>query len=296
MSAQAGVVRNQYFDAVGGKVGSEIAISGSVRVEGDNAGKMPPLSIAVLANDRVVVTWMSESDDAALTDGNGTAVVQTLLHPPYESSGVSGVAEAGAELSLVCTFGTTTTLATTTADAVTGAYSFSGLALVEGVYHVVSTDLAGNQQTQPFYVGSQAAIGAYNVVLQNAVQPDAEAAGLVTDATQAQYEAMGVFGLNTDAKVGLMGDVIDHLSVPDVDAMAELHALALAVEKTMLGTVTVGELSLMGLDTDSITDDNWLAVQGELALSAPSDKDSLAEIQALIFLQTREDLSIMQVL
>jgi hypothetical protein len=73
----AGLVRGQFFDADGNKMGAEIQI-GTARVEGRNDTDMPPLTVAALSNGNVVVSWQSEAFDSV--EGNSTsAVVQVVV-------------------------------------------------------------------------------------------------------------------------------------------------------------------------------------------------------------------------
>jgi hypothetical protein len=146
-----GVVRGQYFNASGAKVGAEILVSGAQRTEGWDGGEMPNLSVTVLDNDRVDVAWIADNNDQGTTDGWGSAVVHTLLEAPYAWTSVSGVTEAGATVRLFRP-GDTAAFATQTVDA-SGAYSFTGLTMLPGVGRVESSS-GGSTATTQLHIGS----------------------------------------------------------------------------------------------------------------------------------------------
>lgn len=96
VSAQAGQVHGQFFDAAGNKVGYQLNI-GTSRVSGSDGTDMPPLTATALADGKVVVSWQTAS--TLNVDGNGTAVVQAIVQNttnivfPYSND---DVIEAGA--------------------------------------------------------------------------------------------------------------------------------------------------------------------------------------------------------
>jgi hypothetical protein len=151
LSDPTGVIRGQYFNAAGAKVGAEILVSGAQRTEGWDGGEMPNLSVTVLDNDRVDVAWAADNADQTTTDTWGSAVVHTVLEAPYAWTSVSGVTEAGATVRLFRP-GDTAAFATQTADA-SGAYSFTGLTMLPGVGRVESSS-GGSTATTQLHIGS----------------------------------------------------------------------------------------------------------------------------------------------
>ena len=105
------VIRGQYFNAQGQKVGSEILVS-NYRAELSDAGEQPPLHVTALTGGKVVVSWNTEADDNR--DGSGAAVYQAILDMPAATV-VDGTAEVNSTVTLKN--GAGTVLGTTVTDA-----------------------------------------------------------------------------------------------------------------------------------------------------------------------------------
>ena len=111
--------------------------------------------------------------------------------------------------------------------------------------------------------------------------------------TQADYEALGVSGVDTPAEVGLLGDIIAATDPADVDSTAELQALADSVSNFTAAADTtdgvddgseVTEADFTALGVTGVTADNLALVQAAIAGTADDGTgvDTVAEVQALV--------------
>jgi hypothetical protein len=108
-----------------------------------------------------------------------------------------------------------------------------------------------------------------------------------TDPTQAHYVAIGVTGVDSTAKLSLLGDVIDANASTEVDTVAKVQALADAVAAVMNGAAgntgpTVAQLHLLGFN--DVTTNNLAAVRAAIAATADdgSGVDTLSELQTAV--------------
>ena len=110
-----------------------------------------------------------------------------------------------------------------------------------------------------------------------------------TNPLQADYSRIGVTGIDTSQEQSLLGDVIDIQSNADVDTVAEVQALANAVQAVMnaasgaLGVPSKAELELLGIT--GVTDPNMDALQTLLR----NTLDDGSELDTLLKLQTKID-------
>ncbi len=103
-------------------------------------------------------------------------------------------------------------------------------------------------------------------------------------ATQQNYQALGIFNIDSPVKVSLMGDVIDIQQSIDVDSVAKLKALAQAVNavfEAAAGGVAVSLAQLQLLGVTDVTVDSLALVQQAIASSANDG----SEVQLLTALQ-----------
>jgi vacuolar-type H+-ATPase subunit E/Vma4 len=128
----------------------------------------------------------------------------------------------------------------------------------------------------------QALVNAYNTVLA-AADGNADSD---TGASQAQYQLLGLTGLNT-ASTALLGSVVDRSTNAAADTVAELQALTDAARAVMTGAgggpaPTLAQLQALGIV--GATSDNLSTVQQALAASADdgSAVDTYAKLQALV--------------
>ncbi|PQA85063.1 hypothetical protein C5F52_03465 [Limnohabitans sp. TS-CS-82] len=126
----------------------------------------------------------------------------------------------------------------------------------------------------------QAVVDAYN-----AIKANADTAG-TNNATQAQYAAIGINGIDSAAKTSLLGDVVDTKAFADVDTVAKVQALAdlaaLVINSAGTGTApTKAQLESLGIT--GVTDANLSAIQAAIAATADDGTgvDTLAELQAV---------------
>jgi hypothetical protein len=105
--------------------------------------------------------------------------------------------------------------------------------------------------------------------------------------TQDNYKNIGVTGVDTPAKLSLLGDVIDSKAKADVDTVPEVQALADAVAAVLTGAAggtppTLAQLQLLGLT--GLNPANLAQVQKVIA-ATPDDGtgvDTLPELQGLV--------------
>lgn len=117
----------------------------------------------------------------------------------------------------------------------------------------------------------QGLVNAYRVILDNANN------GAATDATAAQYQVVGVNGIDTTAEVGLLGSVIDGKADTDVATVAQLQILADAVQAVMNGTADKEQLGALGVDVSSITAEKLKAVQNAIGADDPASLSALQQ-------------------
>ncbi len=122
----------------------------------------------------------------------------------------------------------------------------------------------------------QAIVDAYQAILDNANTSS------TANASKEQYTAIGVTGVNTTEKANLLGDVIDGKASADVDTAGEVQALADKALATMAGTANATQMADIGVNTTNVTADNLKAIQNALAAATEANKDSLADVQALV--------------
>ena len=102
------------------------------------------------------------------------------------------------------------------------------------------------------------------------------------------YAAIGVTGVDAGAETSLLGSVIDKKASSAVDTLAEMQALANAVQAVMdgangaTGLPTKAQLELLGMT--GVTDANLAAIQKAIAdtINDGSAVDSLAKLQAVV--------------
>ena len=102
------------------------------------------------------------------------------------------------------------------------------------------------------------------------------------------YAAIGVTGVDAGAETSLLGSVIDKKASSAVDTVAEMQALANAVQAVMdgangaAGLPTKAQLELLGMT--GVTDANLAAIQKAIAdtINDGSAVDSLAKLQAVV--------------
>jgi hypothetical protein len=120
----------------------------------------------------------------------------------------------------------------------------------------------------------QAIVNAYKAILDNANSASA------SDATQTQYAAVGLNGVDTADEAGLLGSVIDTKADTDVDTVVKLQQLADAVQAVMEGDASKADLERLGIT--GVTDENLKAVQDKLAATADGDLNTQAQLQSAV--------------
>jgi len=99
------------------------------------------------------------------------------------------------------------------------------------------------------------------------------------------YAAIGVTGVDAGAETSLLGSVIDGKASSAVDTVAEMQALANAVQAIMdgangtAGSPTKAQLELLGMT--GVTDANLALIQEAIRNAGASGADSLAKLQGL---------------
>jgi hypothetical protein len=130
----------------------------------------------------------------------------------------------------------------------------------------------------------QALVDAYSRVLAAADAVDNDTA----KPSLADYAALGIAGIDSAAKVSLLGDVVDITARTDADTAVELQALADAVSAVLAGVSVANQLpslpQLQALGLTGLSPANLAAVQ--LAIQNTSDDglgaDTLPKLQALV--------------
>ena len=101
----------------------------------------------------------------------------------------------------------------------------------------------------------------------------------------ADYAAIGLTGVDAGAETSLLGSVIDRNASSAVDTVAEMQALANAVQAVMdgangtAGVPTKAQLELLGMT--GVTDANLALIQEAIKNAGASGADSLAKLQGL---------------
>ena len=130
----------------------------------------------------------------------------------------------------------------------------------------------------------QAIVDAYGRIL--AAADGVSGNGVLPSA--ADYAAIGVTGVDVGSETSLLGSVIDKKASSAVDTVAEMQALANAVQAVMdgangsAGLPTKAQLELLGMT--GVTDANLAAIQKAIAdtINDGSGVDSLAKLQAVV--------------
>ena len=120
----------------------------------------------------------------------------------------------------------------------------------------------------------------------NAIKANADSAA-TANATQAQYAAVGVTGVDSAVKTSLLGDVVDAKAFADVDTVGELQALATAAAAVMTGAAAGTapiKAQLEALGITGVTDANLASVQAAIAATADDGTgvDTLSELQTVV--------------
>jgi hypothetical protein len=127
----------------------------------------------------------------------------------------------------------------------------------------------------------QAIVDAYTKIL--AAADGVSGNGVLPSA--ADYAAIGVTGVDAGAETSLLGSVIDKKASSAVDTVAEMQALANAVQAVIdgangtAGVPTKAQLELLGMT--GVTDANLALIQQAIKNAGASGADSLAELQGL---------------
>jgi uncharacterized membrane-anchored protein len=177
--------------------------------------------------------------------------------------------------------GTTPALADFAAAGVTGVTA-DNLAAVSSALNSAGVNGAAADTTAEV----QAIVNGFNAILANAGDA-ANTAANVTNPTQAQYEAIGVTGVDTAAEVSLLGDVIDGKDAAAVGTAAQVQALADAASAVMTGAAggtapTLAQLQALGIA--NVNEANLANVQAAIAATANdgSGVNTLAALQAVV--------------
>jgi hypothetical protein len=148
----------------------------------------------------------------------------------------------------------------------------------------------------------QALMAAYDKILTeaNGSTPDGD---VLSNPTVAEYTAVGANvgqAATSSAALTMLNDVVGSLQRGDLDAIAEINALAVTLDKlaaiasrpsgdTTAPTLSATELGKLGLSGFSATGANNQAVADLLSVTIrdlePADVDTLAELQSLVSLQ-----------
>jgi hypothetical protein len=128
----------------------------------------------------------------------------------------------------------------------------------------------------------QALVNAYNKVLAAADARDDDDA----KPSQADYDLLGITGVDTAPELSLLGDVLDTKARADVDSASELQALADAVAAVIAGAAPTGPApslaQLQDLGLSGLNPANLAAVQAAIRATADDGTgvDTLPELQA----------------
>ena len=129
----------------------------------------------------------------------------------------------------------------------------------------------------------QTIVDAFSAILANADGT----ANNATSPTQAQYEAIGVSGIDTAAEVSLLGDVIDGKAASAVGTVAQMQTLADAVQAVLTGAAGGAAptlLQLQALGIANVNEGNLANVQAAIAATATdgSGVNSLIALQSVV--------------
>jgi len=233
----------------------------------------------------------------SVTADNLAGVQQALANTVDDGSGVDSLAElqalvndvnaaastisAAAQANNAST--TTPTAATYATAGVTGVTS-DNLAAINNALN--SAAVTGTSVDTPAEI--QALVNSYNAILAEANGSAADATP-ATDPTAADYTRIGVTGVDSTAKAGLLGDVIGNKVTADVDTVAEVQTLANAVSAVMTAAAattptgpTLAQLQALGIA--GVTAGTLSAVQQAIANTANDGTgvDTVAELQAVV--------------
>ncbi|PCH58534.1 MAG: hypothetical protein COC19_08410, partial [SAR86 cluster bacterium] len=218
-------------------------------------------AIAATANNGLEVDTLAELNSLVATVV--TAAVNKLKDAAQDNTAVSTLAEAD--------YG---------AAGVTGVTS-SNLGAINSALD--DGDITGTEADTAVEV--QAIVDAYAVIITAADGGTVDA----TDPTKAQYDAIGVNGVNDDAEeLKLLGEVIDGKVYADIDTVAEIQAYLEAVQGVMAGANgTASEPTLVDLQVLGINDisaDNLAAVQAVIAATNNDGTgvDSIGKLNNLV--------------
>ncbi|WP_205872730.1 hypothetical protein [Limnohabitans planktonicus] len=231
---------------------------------------------------------------ATAAQAAATAANETEPASVAAANAASGAAAAAAQQAAAAVLGSSAQ-ADLTAWADLNVYTLAGVAGVGGSAQpsvamvnsvLADRDITGVQADSAADV--QVIVDAYAAVLQSA---DGQASNS-TPPTSAHYAALGVNGMDSALKVGLLGEVIDGKTAADVDSVAKLQALADAVQAVVAsaigqGAPTLAQLQALGLT--GVTAGNLSAVQSALAASADdgSGVSTLGALQTMVDACTR---------
>ena len=214
-------------------------------------------------------------------DGTGAdtvAELQALINGV--NSAVSSISSAAQANNATATTPSTGTYATA---GVTGVNS-GNLAAVNDALN--SASLVGTSVDTTAEI--QILVNSYAAILAEANGSAADATP-TTDPSAADYTRIGVTGVDSTAKAGLLGDVIGNKVTADVDTVAEVQTLANAVNAVMTAAAattptgpTLAELQTLGIA--GVTAGTLNAVQQAIANTANDGTgvDTVAELQAVV--------------
>jgi len=159
--------------------------------------------------------------------------------------------------------------------------------------------VSGSEADTPAEI--QAIVDAYNKILAEANDTNANAGDTTADATPtadplaSDYAKIGadIGGAATDAEnLALLNDIVGASQKSDVDTIAEINDLARianAIEQVAAGgtpspALTLADLAKIGLNTTGLTNSNLPALINAIAAKADDGTatDSLAELQAIV--------------
>ncbi|WP_310614864.1 Ig-like domain-containing protein [Limnohabitans sp.] len=226
-----------------------------------------------------------------VTSGNLAAVNANILAQSTGAANTSPEVQALADTAAAMVAALETIAAAALADNATSGNLAASVFATAGVTGVDSTNLSAIQSAldsaavnglaADTTVEVQTIVDAFNAIKANA---DSAA---TANATQAQYAAIGVNGIDNAAKTSLLGDVVDAKAFADVDTVGELQTLATAAAAVITGAAsgtapTKAQLEALGIT--GVTDANLFAVQAAIAATADDGTgvDTLSELQTVV--------------